>query len=364
MPERATLVLAGEGVRIERPLLAAQTLPLPVGRFTPEIRAGDFVWPLTPFEVPTGAEVVRGLDVAPVKVRVVDAAHRRPFGAVLVGAGPGPGAPVPDRWTDVEGAAVIAAPPGPVRVTAAWFGVTSTVSAVAPGAVELPLALPMRSFEAPPEYPDAPLVRLERDGFAAWVAAMPGGGFELPMPAGRYRAVLHDAAQRPLIDGALTVIASEPLARPSWASASAGAARARRLLWPRTLAPTPPSVERRQGERWLAVEVGPDGELPMLADGVELRIPAGAVGTVVRVEGDDVAVELGRLELVLPRPGRAKLFDPVDPQRQVVVDCPDGRCRTWLPAGTWQVFAPGTQLLPAPIELEAGRLAERRLEPL
>lgn len=364
MPERAMLVLAGDGVRIERPLLAAQTLPLPVGRFTPEVRAGGFDWPLTPFEVPAGADVVRGLDMAPLKVRVVDAASRRPFGAVLVGAGPGPGAPAPDRWTDVEGAAVIVAPPGSLLVTAAWFGVTSTVSAVAPGSVELPLALPMRSFDAPPEHPEAPLVRLEREGFAAWVAAMPGGGFELPLPAGRYRAVLHDAAQRPLVDGTLTAIAAEPLARPSWAGAAAGPARARRLVWPRALAPTPPSVERKEGERWLVVEVGPDGELPVLADGAELRVPAGAVGTSVRVEGDEIAVELGRLELVLPRPGRAKLFDPAASQRQVVVDCPDGRCRAWLPAGTWQVFAPGTQLLPAPIELEAGRSAERRLEPL
>jgi hypothetical protein len=367
LPESAELVVGGEGLQIRRPLGPSTTLVLPAGAFSAAVEAGGFAWSLAPFAVPSPAPVVRGIETALLSVQVVEANRGLPFGAVRVGAGPTPAAVAEDRWTDVEGRASFVTPAGPLFVAASWFGVTTAVAAEAPGDTVLRVALPMRRFEPPVEHAEAPLVYLERGDFAAWAAAMPGGGFELPLPAGEYAATLHDAGQRRLLVGTLRVTAAEPEAQPSWATAAKGTAvdeRPRRLAWPQALGGTPPTVGRREGGRWQRLDLDTAGATPALADGTELRIPDGAHGRIVVVAGEVIEAGVGLLELQLPRAGRAKLFDADQNTRQIVVDCADGLCRSWLPEGRWQVFAPGTQLLPAPLAVKAGERTTATLQPL
>ncbi len=367
MPEPAELVVRGEGLRIARPLGAATKFVLPSGTYSPTVQAGGFAWPLAPFAVPTPAPVVRGIETAVLAVQVVDANRGLPFGALRIGAGPTTDAVTEDRWTDVEGRAVFVTPTGPLALSASWFGVTTVVAAEAPGEAVVRVALPVRRFEPPAAHAEAPLVYLEHGGFAAWAAAMPGGGFELPLPAGDYKATLHDASQRPLLVGALRVVAAEPEAKPSWAEGSGDklvGAQPRRLAWPQALDAAPPTVGRSEGGRWQRLVIDATGATPALADGTELRIPDGAHGRIVAVAGEVIEAGVGLVELRLPRAGRAKLFDAAQNTRQVVVDCPDGRCRAWLPEGRWQVFAPGTQLLPAPLEVKAGQRTTATLQPL
>lgn len=367
LPENAEAIVEGEGLRVARPPGEAASLLLPAGTYRLSVRAGGFVWPLAPFAVPSPGAVVRGIEAATVRVRVVAAAGGLPFGAVRVGAGPVRDAVPEDRWTDAEGRTAIVAPPGAVFVAASWFGVTTVVAAKAPGEAVVQVALPLRRFEPPAEHAEAPLAHLQMGDFAAWVLAMPGGGFEVPLPAGEYRVSLHDAGQRRLLVGTLRVVGADAVAEPSWAagrSATATGPRPRRLRWPGDLLDTPPTVGLRQGDRWQRLTVESSGGLPPLADGAELRIPDGPHGQVVAVGAGDVEARVGLVELQLPRAGRAKFFDPREQSRQVVIDCPEGRCLSWLPAGEWQVFAPGTQLLGAPLAVEAGRRTKAALQPL
>jgi len=322
--------------------------------------AGAWAWPVTTVRLPAQARARLTLPLAPVELQVQTAAGRS-FGPARVAASTGTAPPRQVGWTDYDGRARFALPPRPVTVTVQWFDQLRRLQLTPPATETVVFALPRRTLPSPAG--DASyLYRLVQDDFRVWAAGTSGQPVALPLAAGQYRIRHYDRARNLQARGTLQITGRRQAGALTWDSQRRVAGPAVPLPWPEA-ADIGPSAEVAAGDEWQQMEVDDRGRI-RAPDGTRLRVPAGPLGRVVRVRDGRVPIALGVLAVALPSPSRVKVIAVDREQTSDVVRCAQIPCRIALPAGRYRLFAPGTDLMQAPVEVRAGVVTELALDAL
>lgn len=316
---------------------------------------------ITTLQLPAKRSDIVELEVVNLDVQLVQKDTGLGFGpALLAAASQGNDFPG-GTWTSHDGKLTLAVFPGALRVRAQWFDQYVIVDTKAPGAVKVPMALASKSIAAPDDGPRVPyLAQLRQPGFQVWANGDPLNGIRLPLPAGKFDVTIFDEKRQPLFRGIATVTADQPQAQVSWQKASGAVASElaeRRLDWPRGIWNTPPSAALQEGPEWRPVLVSDSGSLGLLPPGMHLRVPNNALGKTYLTEGTALSVQLGVLEINLPKAERIKIFSADQPDLTLVENCKTLRCRIALPPGKYLVYAPAAQLIKEPVAVEHGQIA-------
>lgn len=351
---------------------AGQTAELPVnnGRIDGMARAGvtslQLTWnaqtvPLARFELPRQRSLSVELEVVALDVQVVQKGSGLGFGPVLVAAA-SPGNAFPGgTWSDHTGLAQLALFAGKTRARATWFDASVEGEAQAPGVVRLEMALATKTIPSPEDGPRAPYVaQLRQPNFQVWANGDPAGGIRLPLPEGKFDVTVFDDNRKPIFRGIASTNRDKAMADIEWRRTTSGAAEdlAERLLqWPRGLWRSPPSAAIQEAEAWRSIVVADNGSLGLLPPGAHVRIPDNALGKTYITTGSALEIQLGVIEMTLPKAERVKILSAERPELSIVEPCAMPRCRIAVPPGRYLVYVPSAVLLPDPVEVAHGQTA-------
>lgn len=357
---------------------ASWTQPLVAGHIVGLAAAGTLtgavIWQgarveLPPLHLPEQRQGSLRIDLAELEVRVQQQGTGIGFGPARIYLG-SPGVDAADQvryWTDAAGVLRLLYPVGPVQIAAEWFGERIESVAEVPGSARLVLPLATRSLPLPEAMQaEGGTLKLKQPGFEIWVAAAPGVDVRLPLAVGNYDVVAHDSTRKPRAAGVLQVVGTTA-AKIDWqpiAGDVADSVRERRLVWPQAILKQAPSAAIATDGSWRELNVAADGGLGMLPAGLDIRVPAHALGRLYSTDTEAIPVQVGVLEVYPPRAGRIKLIDPFRPGSDYVSDCTPAGCRIVVAPGSYWIWAAGAQLMQTPAQVADGEVVTVTLDAL